>query len=329
MSDESVFDQRGVVACDRLRWHDRFLACTLRSPYFMAVSRSMILVTAALACLALSGTRAVETKDRVPIIARQVDHIMVASRQATELFALLTDTFGLPVVWPLSDYGSFGSGGVSFGNVNLEVLRSSATFGGGVSSAFVGFAWEPGELRESLVELKARGIRFGTPSPFRGRQRDGSTKTLWTTVSLPELSSDHLEVFFCAYNHDVAGRRDRFHEQLKSRNGGPLTVHSVREIVCGARDATAAKERWQNFLNPRQLTSDGVWKLEAGPAIRVLPAQVDQILKVIVNVTSLEQARRFLREHHLLGADGESAITLRDARFPGFELTLVEVLAGS
>lgn len=54
-------------------------------------------------------------------IIKQTDPLLIASREATELFLLLSDTFQLPVAWPLTDYGGFLSGGVAVGNVNLEI----------------------------------------------------------------------------------------------------------------------------------------------------------------------------------------------------------------
>jgi hypothetical protein len=58
-----------------------------------------------------------------PII-KQVDHIIIRvdNSSSDQLFALFSDTFHLPVAWPLASYTSFVSGGIFAGNVNLELL---------------------------------------------------------------------------------------------------------------------------------------------------------------------------------------------------------------
>src|ERR1043166_5833491 len=138
----------------------------------------------------------------MPTPIRQIDHILIASNEAKDLFSLFTETFQLPVVWPMSDYGGFVSGGVALGNVNLEVLKTTSEITTGSTDArFVGFALEPEPLRISLPELKTRHVRCDTPTPFRAVQSSGSTTTLWTTVGLPEVSSDGSAIFLCEYEH--------------------------------------------------------------------------------------------------------------------------------
>lgn len=284
-----------------------------------------VFVGAALAPCALAEMTASPAPVPPSTIVRQIDHLLLTSSQAQELFALLTETFQLPVVWPLTDYGSFGSGGVALGNVNLEVIKAPAPATHTAGSRFAGLALEPEPLQTSLRELAARHIPHGKPGPFRSRQPNGSFATLWTTVALPEVSGDALEVFICEYTHDVPARRRRFLEKLRSRGGGPLSVDSVREIVIGAQDMKQTEARWQKLLQPLQASgAGGAWRLGAGPAIRVIAADQDELREVIVAVTSLEQARRFLKQQGLLGPDRHGSLTVATARLPGFSLTLVE-----
>ncbi|MET0552242.1 MAG: hypothetical protein ABW221_04340 [Vicinamibacteria bacterium] len=230
-------------------------------------------------------------------IVRQVDHVLVASRQARELFALLSETFRLPVAWPLSDFGGFSSGGVGMGNAILEVVQDSGATDG---ARFIGFALEPGPLRTSLGELAARRIPHGRPAPFRSRDPGAWMKTLGTTVGLPDVSSGTAEVFLCAYASDRLERTGRLREDLRSRGGGPLTVHSIREVVYGARDVDLMQERWQALLFPLQPSSPGVWSLGSGPAIRVARTERDGALGLVIEVRSLAQARPLLAAHGAL-----------------------------
>jgi hypothetical protein len=99
----------------------------------------------------------------------------------------------------MSDYGSFASGGVAVGNVNLEVAKASGSGSAAAKSRFGGFALEPEPLRTSVPELDARGIPHGASAPFTSKAPDGSTTTHWTTVELPSVSNDAVGVFLCQY----------------------------------------------------------------------------------------------------------------------------------
>ena len=59
------------------------------------------------------------------MIVRKVDHVFVPIAAPEAAFRWLTETLGLPVAWPFTEYGPFASGGVSLGSINLEILRSS------------------------------------------------------------------------------------------------------------------------------------------------------------------------------------------------------------
>lgn len=282
--------------------------------------RSTAFVMAAVGLFTMSAAYAPQSPRQTTNIVRQVDHILIASGQAKELFSLLSDTFQFPVAWPLSDYGGFASGGVAVGNVNLEIIKDSEAAAGAVKSRWTGFALEPEPLRISVAELDARGIRHGTPAPFRS----GWFTTRWTTVSLPTVSSETIHIFLCQYEDDLPARRRHLLERLRSRDGGPLSVHSIREIVVGARDAKRMQAHWQKLLDPIQASSQGVWRVGTGPAIRLIQADKDGIRGLVVNVKSLEQARRFLKEQGLLGADQPAALTVAGSQLQGLNMTLVE-----
>ena len=290
----------------------------------MSQLRSVACFFAAIGFYTVSAVCAAQPPTQPQSVVNQIDHILIASSDAKELFSLLSDTFQFPVAWPMADYGNFASGGVSVGNVNLEIIKDSAPVAGAAKSRWTGFALEPAPLQTSLPELDARGIRHGTPAPFKSRQPDGSFATRWTTVALPDVSNDSVEVFFCEYGHDVPARRRRLLEQLQSREGGPLTVQSVGAIVVGAKDTKFPRERWQKLLTPIQESSPGVWRVGAGPAIRVIQAEKDGIEGLVINVKSLKQARRCLKAHDLLGKDHPDSLTLAGPLLNGLNIRLVE-----
>jgi hypothetical protein len=67
------------------------------------------------------------------LLVRQIDHIIIRSDEAEGLFRLFSEKLNLPVAWPYRSYGAFSSGGVGFGNVNIELmLRSESRPGSGL-----------------------------------------------------------------------------------------------------------------------------------------------------------------------------------------------------
>jgi catechol 2,3-dioxygenase-like lactoylglutathione lyase family enzyme len=264
-----------------------------------------------------------DSKDEGNVVS-QVDHIVIRSNDADRLFKFLTETLQLPVAWPMSDFGGFGSGGVAVGNVNLEVIRSTVA-----GSAFTGFALEPAALARSLRTLDERGIPHGPPTEFRSGGLLGiGGKTLWTTVALPSVSGDAVEIFFCEYKDDVAARRRNGLEQLRSRKGGPLSVVSVDEIVYGAKDSPGLRNRWRDILTPIGESVPGVWHVGEGPAIRIVEAVDDGILGIVIKVRSLSEARRFLAAKGGIRESRAGEITLGGPQLEGLTVKVVQETSG-
>jgi hypothetical protein len=164
----------------------------------------------------------------------------------------------------------------------------------GERSRLFGFAFEPEPLYRSRLVLDARKIAHGPEMPFTYRKSDEPATKLWTTMSLPDLMNESIIVFLCEYAHDVEAKRQQSQDQLKMRNGGPLTIESVKEIVIGTTDEQESNKHWQRLLDPLLQTSPGYWQLEKGPALRVISADKEGIQEMVIFVNSLEQARQFL-----------------------------------
>jgi hypothetical protein len=59
----------------------------------------------------------------MPPIVKQVDHVLIEAIEPHSLFSLMSETFRLPVAWPLVSHGFFKSGGVCDGVLELEVIH--------------------------------------------------------------------------------------------------------------------------------------------------------------------------------------------------------------
>jgi hypothetical protein len=100
---------------------------------------------------------------------------------------LLTEVLQLPVAWPLmSPRPGVTTGGVAFGNVNVEAIRIPGRKD--KASRLVGFAFEPSPLDECLAELNRRGITYGERRPLFSVGPDGSRNIQWTNVTLRQFS---------------------------------------------------------------------------------------------------------------------------------------------
>jgi catechol 2,3-dioxygenase-like lactoylglutathione lyase family enzyme len=262
---------------------------------------------------------------------RRIDHIMIRTGSPQDLFAFFTETLELPVAWPLtSPRAGVVTGGVGFGNVNVEAIQ----FPGQTESRprWVGFAFEPSGLEESLSELSRRGITFGERRPVTALGPDGSNKTLWTNVTLWQFSdaespaNANLHIFLSEYSPsyvNVEERRSRLRKQLFEQLGGPLGVLDVKEVIIGTADLERARSLWQRLLDPARSAASDTWHPGDGPAIRIVPATEDRIQTMVIRVASLDRAKAFLRDKQLLGAESEEQAAIDPSKIGGLDIRLV------
>ena len=267
---------------------------------------------------------------RAPI--RQVDHVMIRTGDPTELFAFFVDVLQLPVAWPLmSPRAGVTTGGVSFGNVNVEAIQVPGQTDN--RPRLVGFAFEPSELRSSLSELDRRGITYGPLRPVASTAADGSVNTLWTNVTLRQFSDSDVpadatvHVFLSEYSPayvNVAERSARLRRDLIRTRGGPLGVEALKEIVIGVDNLDRARTLWQTLLAPTRPSASGLWQIGDGPAIRLVAAEQTSVQELVIRVASLQRARKFLREKGLLGTDSPAEATINPSSLNGLKFRLVE-----
>ena len=179
-------------------------------------------------------------------IVRQIDHVYVPLDDARTAFTFLTDGLNLPEAWPFADYGVFGSGGVSLGNVNLEVLPGNNLPGGCPQhpARVTGIAFEPAlEIDELMRAFDRRGISHTPPMPYVPVGREAP---FWTNVGFDVMEG----TFVCKYHFEVAVRRKQLKNELDTRRGGALSVIEGAELVIGTRDQQRSRKRWSRLLNP-------------------------------------------------------------------------------
>jgi len=133
--------------------------------------------------------------------------------------------------------------------------------------------------------------------------------------------------FLCEYNaqfYDTTLGRLRRQAELRARQGGPLGLEGVQEIIVGAKDFEIAQRNWQELFAPIIPSSPGLWKIGDGPAIHLVPHTQDRLLALIWKVASLEQARAILGEQAMLGTSTERQLSLAPTKTFGLDIRLVE-----
>ena len=264
---------------------------------------------------------------------RQIDHIMIRADDPGNLYAFFTEILQLPVAWPMvSPRPGVTTGGVGFGNVNVEAIRFPEQRRRSSPAELLGFALEPASLRESLAELDRRGISYGELRPLISTGHDGTRSTLWTNVTLRQFSDSDgpsdasIHIFLSEYSPayvDVEERRARLRKQLVESAGGPLGVGALKEVVIGVTDLERARGLWQKLLDPTPSSGSNSWQVGSGPAIRLARAEENTVRELVISVASLPRAKAFLRQNGLLGFESEEEATIDPPKIYGLHIRVV------
>jgi catechol 2,3-dioxygenase-like lactoylglutathione lyase family enzyme len=272
-----------------------------------------------------------QTRARSQLI-RQIDHIMIRTGDPRELYTFFAETLQLPIAWPMtSPRAGVMTGGVGFGNVNVEAIQVPGQTD--PRPRLLGFAFEPSALDESLIELKRRGLTSGERRRLVAAGPDGSKRVLWTNVTLRQFSDSDspadatIHIFLSEYSPayvNVSERRARLRAELVNGGGGPLGVIDVKEVIIGVVDLEAARQLWQNLVDPTRSATSNMWQVGDGPAVRLVRANENRIEALVIRVASLDRAKAFLRGRQLLGAETAGHVTIDPSKVGGLELRLVD-----
>ena len=243
---------------------------------------------------------------------RSIDHVMLRLHAAEPLFQLFSETFGLPVAWPLqrTDFATYGW--VHLGNTDLELW--AATANGDLPDhaqppLIHGFALEPASpLAESLEHAMEAGITCKPPRAFQSENSRGERVTNFTNSVLLELSAPSCCVFFCEWDRRAAlypwpetatpvERRAQHRQALQDSGGGPLGITGLHALRMGTPDVQTHQHRWRTLTgsqpgHPIAVTPD--------VCLELVPGEHLLIESLSLSVRSLSIARAFLSSRHLL-----------------------------
>ena len=250
----------------------------------------------------------------------RIDHIYIASPEPDPLFTVFSETLRLPVAWPMDVYGPFRSAGVLMGNTAIELVifdsEARRSREARRPTSLRGIAFEPALPEAALLdELDARGVEHSQPESASAKGFS------WTAFGLSNMVRGQAVIFFCRYHQDETSRRREILQQLGTRSGGSLGVLGIEEVVIGTTDLASEQARWQRLLSPL-LSNAGRWDLSDGPAIRLVAADADGIVALVVRVRSLAAAEQALRGSGLLGTASKTQLTITPGALQGIDVRL-------
>src|SRR5688572_16025662 len=216
--------------------------------------------------IGLAPTAMPQPRPAKPIV-RQIDHVLFVTPDGQRLVSVLTETLGLPKVWPQPGDTWTASSGIGFGNVTLEVFHRPRTPAGEVpkASGITSLALQPVNLDAALEQLQSLSIAH-KPPPQKARA-PGEPAPRWITVGLDGFGHG---LFLIQYIFDMDERRARFDRILREGNGGPLGITRVIEVVVATPQPDQVRSQWNALLGPAISSTGDVWVAGDGPRIRLV-----------------------------------------------------------
>jgi hypothetical protein len=123
-------------------------------------------------------------------VLKQLDHVIARVGDAVALHRIFSETFGLPVAWDVKSYASFTSGGISLGNLMLEILTVGEKSSSSDKSPayFCAFAFECDSLAQAVEEIRRRRLSCSAVVPYIESPSNDLPKThLWSNAFLDGL----------------------------------------------------------------------------------------------------------------------------------------------
>lgn len=258
----------------------------------------------------------------MPAAYRSIDHVVLRLVTAEPLFKLLSETFQLPVSWPLqrADFATYGW--VHVGNTDLELWAASSNTdlpAHAQPPLIHGFAMEPAQsLPESLAWMEQAGVSVKAPRAFRSQDAGGQLVTNFTNAVVQDLSAASCCIFFCEWDRRATiypwteaatpvERRAGLRDQLQAREGGPLGITGLQAIRLGTPDLKAHQHHCQTLTGSR---ADGPIFLAPHIVLELVPSEHLMIHSISLGVRSLEVARAFLARRDLLQHDDGTTLYL-------------------
>jgi hypothetical protein len=235
---------------------------------------------------------------------------MWATTQKDELGAFLSDTLQLPLVWPGPGSDWSYSTGISFGNVDLELIPVEEA----TTSGIISLAVQPVDFGFAHDFLERAALGHFEPATAEPEGR-------WSSIGFRGMG--HPMFFIQFHTHDMDERRARFRGVLREGGGGPLGIERVREVRLSVDQLSTHVEQWEKLLGPPEPGAELVWPVGDGPAISLIDSAEFTVEELIVEVASFANALAAAQRLNLVSSVTADTLRLDPARLGGLVLVLV------
>jgi hypothetical protein len=217
-------------------------------------------------------------------LVNRIDHVFVPVSGASAALDALVNELGLPLVFPMTSHGSFMSGGITLGNLNVELIEDNSMMPWLAASTphrIKGIVFEPASAGDDsyLSALDEQDISHSPPMSQPGASP--GDPPLWTNIWLDGFISQDSGAVICSFGSLDSPGVPRQRALLDAVAGGALGLVEVREVIVGATEIEAATSCWRRLLGePMCLFPSPVWVLSQGPQLRLVSGEQNQILEL-------------------------------------------------
>lgn len=217
----------------------------------------------------------------------------------------------MPIVWNIKKFKEiFISGGLCFGNINIEIINYSKVLREHKivpdKDGIIGIAFEPmNSIEETIINLNKYKIKNGGIEPYK-EYIHRESKILWKNIFLDKLLEES-QTFFCKYELDTEKRRKSLMKTLKDKEGGTFKIREVAEVVVGYSKEETLKKWGEITLGEDEF----IKKFEEGPTLRFVENEKDEILYILLKVESIDNVKEILKDNKRILIDEKNQLIIK------------------
>ena len=185
-------------------------------------------------------------------VISRIDHVVIEAEDERAVFDFFHERLGLPVAWPMAQWGPIHEGGINIGNCNIG-CNHKLDPNSPDEPRIVAVGFEPhGGLNAALGALDLMGFEHSEPIPSGEIDLPYAPWNAgWTNVMLfrPTPVS-----FLCEYHHDAAERRRAAIEALAA-SPNPLGIRGILNTHSNTTDWPG----WELLLADGYGTDEGTY----------------------------------------------------------------------
>jgi len=230
-------------------------------------------------------------------LVSKIDHILIEPDDSFAFFNFLSKDLDLPIVWDYQDYGSFVTGGVFCGNVNIESLSYDKL---DAESTISGIAFDPYlSTGDTIIEMDKCLISHSEP-----------LNASYGKVTAIENLLPKSYIFFCEYLNaeEVESKRKIKQKELEERNGGTLGIEYVIDVTIYV-DSEALINEWKKLIHlDENFTNDYTYN-ESSPNIHFIKSDRNSIYSIKFKVKSIKDVNNYLVQNNMFGSEAGGIIS--------------------